>query len=65
MKLYSAVALGALVATAAAECSPQKRIDALKYIVKAFNEVDFQKSAALINGMPLAPICEAYLFVLY
>lgn len=54
----------ALATTVTAECTAKQRIDALKYIVKAFNEPDFQKSAALINGMPLAPTCEAYLWVI-
>ena len=62
MKLSTLAAVFSTVAFTAAECPAEQRIDALKYIVNAFNEVDFQKSAALIAGMPLAPQCDAYLY---
>lgn len=61
MKFHSILAAVPLTRAVAADCPPEKRVDALKYIVNAFNEVDFQKSAELVAGMPLAPECEAYL----
>lgn len=61
MKLLSLLSTLALATTVTSECPANKRIEALEYIVKAFNEPDFAKSAALINNLPLAPQCQAYL----
>ncbi|KAI5370839.1 hypothetical protein Slin14017_G017180 [Septoria linicola] len=63
MLLSKLFATSVLAATALAACPDQQRIAAIKYIVDAFNEVDFPKSAELIAGMPLAPQCQAFLFI--
>lgn len=60
MKFSHALTALALTSGVVADCPPEQRIDALKYIVRAFNAVGLE-SVQLINGMPLAPQCDAFL----
>ncbi|PIB01420.1 hypothetical protein CB0940_02219 [Cercospora beticola] len=62
MKFSHALTALALASGVVADCPPEQRIDALKYIVRAFNAVGLE-SVQLINGMPLAPQCDAFLFI--
>ncbi|KAK4616129.1 hypothetical protein CLAFUW4_10450 [Fulvia fulva] len=62
MKLTYAITTLALATGIVADCPPQQRIDHLKFIVDAFNA---KGAASLegINNLPLAPECDAFLFI--
>ncbi|KAM3416024.1 hypothetical protein BST61_g9511 [Cercospora zeina] len=47
----------------AAFCTAEHRTNVMRYITAVFNEVDFVKSAAGIQGMPLEPDCPAIVSV--
>lgn len=53
------VMLAGAISAVSAQCTAERRIDTMKYITAAFNEKDFAKSAALIQGMPLQADCPA------
>ncbi|KAF7192348.1 hypothetical protein HII31_06380 [Pseudocercospora fuligena] len=62
MKFAHAITALSLASGTAADCPASTRIDHLKYIVRAFNAYGAE-SAQLIANMPLAPQCEAYLYI--
>ncbi|PPJ53708.1 hypothetical protein CBER1_00788 [Cercospora berteroae] len=62
MKFTLALSLFAWAAGGSAQaafCTAEHRINVMRYITAVFNEKDFLKSAAGIQGMPLEPDCPA------
>ncbi|GIZ39508.1 hypothetical protein CKM354_000289000 [Cercospora kikuchii] len=66
MKFTLALSLFAWAAGGSAQaafCTAEHRINVMRYITAVFNEKDFLKSAAGIQGMPLEPDCPAIVSV--